>query len=264
MRPATSTPNIVHDPPSPPRHSESDYRPSSAWSRPATAPYRPMTASSSSSYPLSLSPYANSPSFSRRPGMPEKWKTYWDQPKVTSPVPYSPPPTANSMQKSFSAAYLDQKMPDSKRRRHTDDTESKMMESRLAEPISRPVSDGARPSHLPPSLAAIAIHRPLDGRTETPHRSLPSLGLSLGRSVEPSRADIAYWSSRIDTREDGRRSSLGPFERFGRDDGTISMPRPLVKDHKGLLEEKQDAKESMSPGKSTSTSRLPRLSELFK
>jgi hypothetical protein len=258
---------LAHSPPSPPRRlADQDYRSFPSWSRPDTGHYRPATASSSSSYNTAFSssyPSVSTMPFSRGSHLPERHNLYWDQapaPRTTSPAPYSPPSSADAVRATHNALYLDHNVRESKRRRYTDEID-------VGPPRSQRTSsvEMAKPSHLPPSLAALAIDRPLEhGRLPRLGNTLPSLVATVDAPPnEVRRPVVGEWHVREDTAKHGRTDRLHVYsEQVRREDG--SRPRiPSERSGPPDLGSSVPMAAKLSDG-ATPPARLPRLSELFK
>jgi hypothetical protein len=255
---------FAHSPPSPPRRYESDFRadyrhlPRSRHGDPAL--YRPSTSSSSSSYYGSLPTYssglARQYSLGGRPV--ERRDSFWDNgPHVTSsPVPYSPPPTAQTGVHGHDKRKDDYGAPFKRRRKEHDLPLPDSAVPGAALPEDRP-----KTSHLPPSLAALAIARPLDHGTE--NRSGPQLpGLALridGDSPEIARPATGEWP-----RRDYERDYRDRREHFGKDN--LADPR-LGPDGRlssaGAIKD-EIARPAEMTNETSAPSSLPRFNEMFR
>lgn len=249
---------FAHSPPSPPRKYESDYRadyrhlPRSRHGDPTQ--YRPSTSSSTSSYYSTLPSYpgglARQYSLGGRPA--DRRGSFWDTAiqQTSSPVPYSPPPTAQA-----GAHSLEKRIDgygDGYKRRKTD------QDTPTTETATQDREERPKTSHLPPSLAALAIARPLDSGKET--RSGPQLpGLAL--RVDGEAADSP-----------GRHKREWPRQEFEREyrDSPSRNDRPEVRGGFNIRIPSNEgipdgmAKSAEMTKESTSSSSLPRFNDLFR
>ena len=186
----------------------------------------------------------------------ERRESFWDNAPlhVDSPVPYSPPPTAQAGITGHDKR-IDGYGGGSKRRRKEHDISVPESATLGREPSQ----ERPKTSHLPPSLAALAIARPLDLGME--NRSGPQLpGLAIRRdddARETARPGTGEWPKR--DFEGGHRDRYESLDNLGHrrlrsDDRTLL--RDGAKDGSMKTAEK---KEEISPA-----SNLPRFNDLFR
>lgn len=180
--------------------------------------------------------------------------SFWDSaiPQTNSPTPYSPPPTAQGGLKGHNSR-IDGYGDGSKRRRTEHD---------FAPP--KPVTPGHEPerpktSHLPPSLAALAIARPLDrGMEPRTAVQLPGLALQLdgpAEAADPKKPSME-WPNRDlkhDYRDSYTRNEL--VDHRGNSD-IRGLPKDVLQD--GITKPSDLTKEA-APASS-----LPRFNDLFR
>jgi len=270
-RPASShMAHVSRRSPSPSRRSYEDrHLPPSRHGEPPQPFFRPNTASSSSSYPSVASyPGGLSRQYSLGSTGADRRDALWDKaagshkpPTTASPAPYSPPPTADGDDAPLRASdgkhnydgadgYSDgRKRP---RRSHTYDTDDSFRPQSRGEQPER-----AKPTHLPPSLAALAITRPIEyDEPRAPSRALPSLGLVLEpEALLTPRMKGAEWDLR--DKEDGVTGTRSQS-------GTPTLLDGPVQRKIAGRSSPLEAVPMRSDSKSSSASSLPRFNDLFR
>lgn len=255
--------------PSPSRRAYEDrHLPPSRHGEPPQSFFRPNTASSSSSFPsVGSYPGGLSRQFSlgqtgldRRNSLYDKPPASSRTPTTHSPAPYSPPPTADGddcpprpVDGKYNYDEVDGYSDGHKRprRRHTyDNDESTRPQSRDE------YMDRSKPSHLPPSLAALAITRPIEyDEPRGPARALPSLGLVLEPEVHVTpHMKGAEWDAR------GKEDGMGGNRSHGGTPTLLDGPLRRSAGPSSPLE----AVQMRADTKSTSASSLPRFNDLFR